>query len=109
MEVVNTNCLHANAPPCSNTYKNSQHGCGKQTHKFTFSQIFPADTTQSEFFEKTVQEKVKNFIEGQNCLVFTYGVTNSGKTYTIQGSECAYTILLLQFVCYIYLEYYQVT
>ncbi len=29
---------------------------------------------------------VKAFIEGQNCLIFTYGVTNSGKTYTIQGS-----------------------
>jgi kinesin family protein 20 len=28
---------------------------------------------------------VQDFIEGQNCLVFTYGVTSSGKTYTIQG------------------------
>ena len=30
---------------------------------------------------------VKSFIEGQNCLIFTYGVTNSGKTYTIQGTS----------------------
>ena len=30
---------------------------------------------------------MKAFIEGQNCLIFTYGVTNSGKTYTIQGSS----------------------
>ena len=85
MEIVNNNYLLAKAPPCSNTFKNSQHGCAKQTHKFTFTHIFSAETTQSEFFENTVQEKVKNFIEGQNCLVFTYGVTNSGKTYTIQG------------------------
>ena len=82
MEVLDSNCLRVNAP---STNKSSKHGSGKQTHQFTFSHIFPAQTTQSEFFVKTVQEKVKNFIEGQNCLVFAYGVTNSGKTYTIQG------------------------
>ena len=29
---------------------------------------------------------VKELLEGTNCLLFTYGVTNSGKTYTIQGT-----------------------
>lgn len=28
-----------------------------------------------------------NFIIGKNALVFSYGVTNSGKTYTIMGNE----------------------
>ena len=79
--------LTLHAPDGSNTFKNSQHGCGKQTHRFTFSKIFKETTTQKEFFASTVLNTVKDFIEGQNCLIFTYGVTNSGKTYTIQGEH----------------------
>ncbi len=30
---------------------------------------------------------VKDVLEGQSGLLFTYGVTNSGKTYTIQGES----------------------
>ncbi|KAF9015039.1 P-loop containing nucleoside triphosphate hydrolase protein [Cyathus striatus] len=54
---------------------------------YTFSHIFPADTTQSEFFTKTTLPLVKDALEGQNGLLFTYGVTNSGKTYTVQGGS----------------------
>lgn len=28
---------------------------------------------------------VKDVLQGENRLLYTYGVTNSGKTYTIQG------------------------
>ena len=28
---------------------------------------------------------MRDVLEGRNGLLFTYGVTNSGKTYTIQG------------------------
>ena len=28
---------------------------------------------------------VRDFLEGQNQLLFTYGATSAGKTYTIQG------------------------
>ena len=78
-----------NAPKESHTYKNSVHGCGKQHHKFTFSRIFGDMTTQKDFFDNTMLSTVKQFVDGQNCLVFTYGVTNSGKTYTIQGKFIA--------------------
>lgn len=26
-----------------------------------------------------------DFLDGKNALIFSYGVTNAGKTYTIQG------------------------
>ncbi|XP_061196904.1 kinesin-like protein KIF20B [Saccostrea echinata] len=55
------------------------------TNKYTFSKIYGQETTQKEFFNGTMLGIVKNFIDGQNCLVFSYGVTSSGKTYTIQG------------------------
>lgn len=34
-----------------------------------------------------MKEMVKDVLRGQNWLIYTYGVTNSGKTYTIQGKE----------------------
>ncbi|XP_048250049.1 kinesin-like protein KIF20B isoform X1 [Haliotis rufescens] len=75
----------AHAPKDSHTFKNYTHGLGKTNYKFTFSKIFSQDTTQKEFFDETMLGLARDFIDGQNCLVFTYGVTSSGKTYTIQG------------------------
>ena len=78
--------LTTHAPVSSHTFKNCTHGQGKSNHKFTFSRIFDESTSQKLFFDETVLGTVKEFVDGQNCLVFTYGVTNSGKTYTIQGN-----------------------
>jgi len=64
----------------------ASHGLVKQDQKFTFTKVYDENTGQKEFFDGAVLNKVKNFIDGQNCLIFTYGVTNSGKTYTIQGA-----------------------
>ncbi|XP_051785025.1 kinesin-like protein KIF20A isoform X2 [Erpetoichthys calabaricus] len=74
------------APKESATMKNSERGIGQSVHKFSFSKIFGPETSQIQFFEGTVQDLVNSFLEGQNALVFTYGVTNAGKTHTIQGS-----------------------
>ena len=52
---------------------------------YTFSHVFLPETTQSDFFGKTTLPLVCDVLEGQSGLLFTYGVTNSGKTYTIQG------------------------
>jgi len=85
MEIESDYSLLAHAPQCSHTYKNSTHGTSKHTHKFSFSRIYDETTSQKEFFDDCMLSTVKDFIDGQNCLIFTYGVTNSGKTYTIQG------------------------
>ncbi|TFK41288.1 P-loop containing nucleoside triphosphate hydrolase protein [Crucibulum laeve] len=54
---------------------------------YTFSHVFPPNTTQSDFFTKTTLPLVADVLQGQNGLLFTYGVTNSGKTYTVQGGS----------------------
>ncbi|RXW18928.1 hypothetical protein EST38_g6927 [Candolleomyces aberdarensis] len=54
---------------------------------YTFSHVFPPNTTQQDFFTKTTLPLVKDLLYGQSGLLFTYGVTNSGKTYTVQGGE----------------------
>lgn len=50
-------------------------------------QIFGPEVGQKSFFDETMKQVVKDVLSGQNCLVYTYGITNSGKTHTIQGKE----------------------
>uniref|UniRef100_UPI00358FFFCD kinesin-like protein KIF20A n=1 Tax=Myxine glutinosa TaxID=7769 RepID=UPI00358FFFCD len=63
------------------------------SRRFTFSRVYGPDTTQKCLFDGTMKPLVNNFLSGQNCLVFTYGVTNSGKTYTVQGIPGNYGLL----------------
>lgn len=78
MEKDGENAILLNAPKDSFTFKNEKRG-REVTHRFTFSHVFGAETTQKEFFDSTSLDMVRDFMDGQNCLVFTYGVTNSGK------------------------------
>ncbi|XP_043925868.1 kinesin-like protein KIF20A [Protopterus annectens] len=86
VKIETADTLILKAPKDSFTMKNMERGIGHATHKFSFSQIFGPDTTQKEFFSATMKEIVKDVLEGHNRLLYTYGVTNSGKTYTIQGT-----------------------
>ena len=73
------------APKESQTYKNSVNGVGKMKHHFTFSKILKPEVGQEEIFCSLVKPKVKDFLGGQNQLLFTYGATSAGKTFTMQG------------------------
>ncbi|KAL2302974.1 hypothetical protein Nmel_010428, partial [Mimus melanotis] len=74
-------------PPQHFLSRLSEKTSGPMLQKFTFSQVFGPETTQEEFFEGTMKQPVQDFLDGYNRLVFTYGVTNAGKTYTFQGTE----------------------
>lgn len=52
---------------------------------YAFSHVFLPNTSQSDFFTKTTLPLVQDALQGQSSLLFAYGVTNSGKTYTVQG------------------------
>lgn len=54
---------------------------------YTFTHVFPPTTQQLEFFAKTTLPLVKGLLDGEDGLLFAYGVTNSGKTYTMQGGS----------------------
>ncbi|KAA0723870.1 Kinesin-like protein KIF20A [Triplophysa tibetana] len=82
----NSEVIALHAPKGSATMKNSEKGIGQQVYKFNFTQIFGPSCSQSEFFEGTISSQVQGFLHGKNALVFSYGVTNAGKTYTIQGN-----------------------
>ncbi|CAJ1064044.1 kinesin-like protein KIF20A [Xyrichtys novacula] len=74
------------APKESQNMRTAERGITQSMHKFSFSKIFGPETTQQLFYESTMKQMVKDVLQGQNRLLYTYGVTNSGKTYTIQGS-----------------------
>ncbi|XP_072302339.1 kinesin-like protein KIF20A [Eucyclogobius newberryi] len=74
------------APKESQNMRTAERGITQSMHKFSFSKIFGPDTTQQQFYEHTLKLMVKDVLQGENRLLYTYGVTNSGKTYTIQGS-----------------------
>ncbi|CAK6951990.1 kinesin-like protein KIF20A [Scomber scombrus] len=84
--IENNQMVSLHAPKGSATMKSSEKGIGMSLHKFSFSQIFGPETTQAELFEATVKSQMSDFLEGKTALIFSYGVTNAGKTFTIQGT-----------------------
>lgn len=86
VELVDDRSIVLTAPASSNTFKNSVRGITKLSHKFTFTHIYGPSTTQEGLFQSSTLGLVTDFVSGQNCLLFTYGATNSGKTFTVQGT-----------------------
>lgn len=69
-------------------------------------QIFEPQTNQQEVYDHTMREMVRDVLRGENRLLYTYGVTNSGKTYTIQGKTAIthFWISACWFGTYIYVK-----
>ncbi|XP_056587893.1 kinesin-like protein KIF20A isoform X2 [Triplophysa dalaica] len=86
VNVQSEDSLLLRAPKDSNNMKNAERGVAQSLHKFTFTKIFGAQTSQQEVYDHTIREMVRDVLHGENRLLYTYGVTNSGKTYTVQGS-----------------------
>ena len=59
-------------------------GVSKET-QYIFKHVFESNATQQDVFAGVAQPLVENLIRGRNSLLFTYGVTGSGKTYTMTG------------------------
>lgn len=43
--------------------------------------------SQQTFFNKTTLPLIHDLLKGENALIFAYGVTNSGKTFSIMGTK----------------------
>ncbi|XP_062867128.1 kinesin-like protein KIF20A [Trichomycterus rosablanca] len=84
--VQSEDTLLLKAPRDSQNMKSAERGITQSVHKFTFTRIFGEKVSQQDVYEQTMKEMVQDVLLGENRLLYTYGVTNSGKTYTIQGS-----------------------
>lgn len=62
-------------------YKNTD----RKMKPFMYSAVF-GETQQNEaIFNHQLQDHVKSVLDGYNCTILAYGITGSGKTYTIFG------------------------
>ncbi|OWR49361.1 kinesin protein KIF23 [Danaus plexippus plexippus] len=68
-------------PSTAISYRNE----GAKTMTYTFKEVFPPEATQQDVFDKLAFPLVEGLIKGKNGLLFTYGVTGSGKTFTMTG------------------------
>lgn len=57
---------------------------GKQM-SYKFRKVFGEESSQAEVFKRVAKPLVADLMHGRNGLLLTYGVTGSGKTYTMQG------------------------
>ena len=51
-----------------------------------FTRVFEPQSLQTEVYSQTICPLLDRFLQGENCVLFAYGMTNSGKTHTVQGT-----------------------
>ncbi|XP_052787573.1 kinesin-like protein KIF23 isoform X2 [Mya arenaria] len=54
--------------------------------QYKFQQVFDEVTSQKTIFDHVALPLVDDLVHGKNGLLFTYGITSSGKTYTMTGT-----------------------
>ncbi|XP_045386680.1 kinesin-like protein KIF23 isoform X6 [Lemur catta] len=82
IEVINNTTVQLHTPE---GYRLNRNGDYKET-QYSFKQVFGTHTSQKELFDVVANPLVDDLIHGKNGLLFTYGVTGSGKTHTMTGS-----------------------
>ena len=67
---------------------------GKLINSYTFSEVFDESSSQEKVFETTCKDLILDLIQkDKSGLIFTYGMTNAGKTFTVTGSPSSPGIL----------------
>ncbi|XP_040019094.2 kinesin-like protein KIF23 isoform X2 [Gasterosteus aculeatus] len=82
IEVISGTTIQLHAPEGFKTNRNGEY---KET-QYSFKKVFGVSMSQMELFEHVAKPLVDDLIHGKNGLLFTYGVTGSGKTFTMTGS-----------------------
>ncbi|XP_054632516.1 kinesin-like protein KIF23 isoform X2 [Dunckerocampus dactyliophorus] len=82
IDVISSTTIQLHAPEGFKTNRNGEY---KET-QYSFKKVFGVLVSQPELFESVARPLVDDLIRGKNGLLFTYGVTGSGKTFTMTGS-----------------------
>ncbi|XP_059893383.1 kinesin-like protein KIF20A isoform X2 [Gadus macrocephalus] len=85
LEGVDTVVLKA--PSYCQSSWHSDKNLPQTLQKFNFTKVLGPHSSQRQVFEGTVSPLVRGVLEGRDAVVFTYGVTNAGKTFTFLGPE----------------------
>ncbi|XP_075988847.1 kinesin-like protein KIF23 [Anticarsia gemmatalis] len=81
VKIISPTTVLLSPPATAISYRNEN----AKTMKYTFKEVFPPETNQQDVFDKVALPIVEGLIKGKNGLLFTYGVTGSGKTFTMTG------------------------
>lgn len=57
---------------------------------YTVDKVFGPSANQSLLFNEVAEPLFQDFIQGYNCTMLVYGMTSTGKTYTMTGDENLY-------------------
>uniref|UniRef100_A0A3P9LKL2 Kinesin-like protein n=1 Tax=Oryzias latipes TaxID=8090 RepID=A0A3P9LKL2_ORYLA len=82
IEMISSTTIQLHAPDGLKANRNGEY---KET-QYSFKKVFGVNTTQMELFQDVAKPLVNDLIHCKNGLLFTYGVTGSGKTFTMTGS-----------------------
>ncbi|XP_067411589.1 kinesin-like protein KIF23 isoform X3 [Emydura macquarii macquarii] len=82
IEVISETTVQIHPPDGYRIFRNGEY---RET-QYTFKEVFGALVTQKSLFDVVAKPLVEDLIRGKNGLLFTYGVTGSGKTHTMTGS-----------------------
>ncbi|XP_078130184.1 kinesin-like protein KIF23 isoform X8 [Sander vitreus] len=82
VEMISSSTIQLHAPDGLKANRNGEY---KET-QYSFKKVFGINTTQMELFEDVAMPLIEDLIHCKNGLLFTYGVTGSGKTFTMTGS-----------------------
>ncbi|XP_049851603.1 kinesin-related protein 12-like [Schistocerca gregaria] len=55
--------------------------------EYKFDWILPETSSQEDVWKRTCPNLLRQFLSGKNVLLFCYGPSASGKTFTMQGDE----------------------
>ena len=79
---------------CGSPRSSSLLGRGSE---YVYDKVFGEDANTCEIYHELVNDIVESATrDGKNGTVFTYGQTNSGKTYTMQGDGSNATVGIIQ-------------
>lgn len=79
-------CIQTVAPETSHAAKLARN-IDSVIKEYEFTGVFPHSHSQHSVYANTVQPLLPGLLIGQSALIFCYGITNSGKTYTITGNS----------------------
>ncbi|XP_074772963.1 kinesin-like protein KIF23 isoform X5 [Athene noctua] len=82
IEVINETTVQIHPPEGYRIFRNGEY---RET-QYSFKEVFGTLVVQKELFDVVAKPLVEDLIHGKNGLLFTYGVTGSGKTHTMTGS-----------------------
>ncbi|ORZ10767.1 kinesin motor domain-domain-containing protein [Absidia repens] len=83
LQITHSSEICMTPPEDSNAYRTRN----RAPERYRFTKIFTENVSQQDFFNNTTLPLIKDVLTGENALIFAYGVTNSGKSYSIMGTR----------------------